>query len=244
MSSPSPLIFPIIVAAGVGKRFGGEIPKQYTLIHGKTVLEHSVNAIMQVKNLQLLRVVVSSEDAFAKNLMLSTPIEWIVGGKERMHSVFNAVDAIWKASLEDNHNNINNRWVLIHDAARPCIFPMDVEKLISQVSSNEVGLTSGGILAVRVRDTVKESHTADGKNYASITIDRNRLWLAQTPQLFPLEPLYQHLSQAIEQNIPFTDEASLFEHFGKTPLLVEGSHSNIKLTFPEDVLWANMVLKS
>ena len=112
--------------------------------------------------------------------------------------------------------------------------------------ASEIGQTAGGILAVPVRDTVKQSghmggHLA-GQMLSQKTLDRDTLWLAQTPQLFPLEALYHYLSQAITQHIPFTDEASLFEYFDQTPLLVEGSHSNIKLTFPEDMLFAQVFL--
>lgn len=237
------LIFPVIVAAGVGKRFGSDIPKQYTQINGKTVLQHSVSMITQVQNLQPLRVVISAEDDFAKTLNFDTPIEWVKGGAERMHSVFNGVQSIWENCELENRST---SWVLIHDAARPCVKPDDVEKLITQVLTSEIGQGAGGILAVPVRDTVKQSQNINGQNVSQATIDRNTLWLAQTPQLFPLEPLYQYLSQAIKEtshcNSPFTDEASLFEHFGKTPLLVEGSHSNIKLTFAEDTIFTQIFL--
>lgn len=242
---PKLLIFPIIVAAGVGKRFGSDTPKQYTQLHGKTVLEHSVTAITHVTNLQPLNVVISAEDNVAKSLPFSVPINWILGGAERMHSVFNGVKAIWETCEIEKRQNA---WVLIHDAARPCVKPDDIEKLISDVLQSSIGQQAGGILAVPVRDTVKQSIMTTGQDlsqttcFSQTTINRNTLWLAQTPQLFPLETLYRYLYQAIEQNIPFTDEASLFEHFGHTPLLVEGGHSNIKLTFPEDLLFANVFL--
>lgn len=242
-NTPKPLIFPIVVAAGVGKRFGSELPKQYSQIHGKTVLEHSVHALTQVKNLQPLRIVVSAEDEVAKNLTFPLPINLIIGGQERMHSVFNGVQAIWETISVENRRLA---WVLIHDAARPCVKPNNIEKLIADVIASEIGQTAGGILAVPVRDTVKQSghmggHLA-GQMLSQKTLDRDTLWLAQTPQLFPLEALYHYLSQAITQHIPFTDEASLFEYFDQTPLLVEGSHSNIKLTFPEDMLFAQVFL--
>lgn len=233
------LIFPVIVAAGVGKRFGSDIPKQYTQLNGKTVLQHSVSMITQVQNLQPLRVVISAEDDFAKTLNFDTPIEWVKGGAERMHSVFNGVQSIWENCELENRST---SWVLIHDAARPCVKPKDVENLIKQVLVSEFGQKAGGILAVPVRDTVKQITTVNEQVLSVKTLDRNLLWLAQTPQLFPLKPLYAYLTQAIEKNIPFTDEASLFEHFGQTPLLVEGSHSNIKLTFPEDLLFAQIYL--
>lgn len=240
----TPIIYGVIVAAGVGKRFGSDMPKQYTLIHGKTVLEHSVAAISAVKNLEKITLVISAEDNIAKTLNFATPVDFVIGGAERMHSVFHGVQAIWEDCAVENRNHIKNQaWVLIHDSARPCVKSSDIEKLIMQVTQSEQGQQTGGIFAVPVRDTVKQSQNIDGQNFSQKTIDRNHLWLAQTPQLFPLEPLYHYLQQAIEQNIPFTDEASLFEHFGKMPILVEGSHSNVKLTFPEDLLFAEIYLE-
>lgn len=254
----------VVVAAGVGKRFGSQMPKQYTHIGGQTVLQHSIAALSKVQQLSTCYLVISEEDTIAKTLGFSMPIEWVIGGKERMNSVFNAVQTIWQQyqtpfsdkafSDKDSHHAYDNHWVLIHDAARPCVNPSDIEKLITQTtqqflqqspqqSQQEQGQESaGGLLAVPVRDTVKQIIHAQDKVLAQKTLDRSQLWLAQTPQIFPLATLYDYLIQAIEQTIAFTDEASLFEHFGKQPLLVEGSHSNIKLTFPEDLQFAEVYL--
>ena len=259
----------MVVAAGVGKRFGSQMPKQYTHIGGQTVLQHTIAALSKVHQLSSCYLVTSEEDAIAKTLGFSMPIEWVIGGKERMNSVFNAVQTIWQQyqnplsdkafndkafSEKASHHAYDNHWVLIHDAARPCVNPSDIEKLITQTtqqflqqshqqSQQEHGQESaGGLLAVPVRDTVKQIIHSQDKVLAQKTLDRSQLWLAQTPQIFPLATLYDYLSQAIEQTIAFTDEASLFEHFGKQPLLVEGSHSNIKLTFPEDLQFAQVYL--
>ena len=254
----------VVVAAGVGKRFGSQMPKQYTHIGSQTVLQHSIAALSKVHQLSTCYLVVSEEDTIAKTLGFSMPIEWVIGGKERMNSVFNAVQAIWQQyqtpfsekafSDNDSHHTYDNHWVLIHDAARPCVNPSDIEKLITQTtqqflqqspqqSQQEQGQESaGGLLAVPVRDTVKQIIHAQDQVLSQETLDRSQLWLAQTPQIFPLATLYDYLTQAIEQTIAFTDEASLFEHFGKQPLLVEGSHSNIKLTFPEDLQFAQVYL--
>ena len=259
----------VVVAAGVGKRFGSQMPKQYTHIDGQTVLQHTIAALSKVQQLSTCYLVISEEDTIAKTLGFSMPIEWVIGGKERMNSVFNAVQTIWQQyqnplsdkafndkafSEKASHHAYDNHWVLIHDAARPCVNPSDIEKLITQTtqqfsqqshqqSQQKHGQESaGGLLAVPVRDTVKQIIHAQDKVLAQKTLDRNQLWLAQTPQIFPLATLYDYLTQAIEQTIAFTDEASLFEHFGKQPLLVEGSHSNIKLTFPEDLQFAQVYL--
>ena len=254
----------VVVAAGVGKRFGSQMPKQYTHIGSQTVLQHSIAALSKVHQLSTCYLVVSEEDTIAKTLGFSMPIEWVIGGKERMNSVFNAVKTIWQQyqnplsdkafSDKDSHHAYDNHWVLIHDAARPCVNPSDIEKLITQTTQQfsqqshqqsqqeRAQESAGGLLAIPVRDTVKQIIHAQDKVLAQKTLDRSQLWLAQTPQIFPLATLYDYLTQAIEQMIAFTDEASLFEHFGKQPLLVEGSHSNIKLTFPEDLQFAQVYL--
>ena len=247
----------VVVAAGVGKRFGSQMPKQYAHISGQTVLQHSIAALSKVHQLSTCYLVVSEEDTIAKTLGFSMPIEWVIGGKERMNSVFNAVQTIWQNYQNprcylDCHPRHDNHWVLIHDAARPCVNPSDIEKLITQTTqqflqqshqqSQQEQESAGGLLAVPVRDTVKQIIPAQDQVLAQKTLDRSQLWLAQTPQIFPLATLYDYLTQAIEQTIAFTDEASLFEHFGKQPLLVEGSHSNIKLTFPEDLQFAQVYL--
>lgn len=242
----------VVVAAGVGKRFGSQMPKQYTHIGGQTVLQHTIAALSKVQQLSTCYLVISEEDTIAKTLGFSMPIEWVIGGKERMNSVFNAVQKIWQQyqtpfsdkafSEKASHHAYDNHWVLIHDAARPCVNPSDIEKLITQTTQQFSQQSAGGLLAVPVRDTVKQIIPAQDQVLAQKTLDRSQLWLAQTPQIFPLATLYDYLTQAIEQTIAFTDEASLFEHFGKQPLLVEGSHSNIKLTFPEDLQFAQVYL--
>ena len=242
----------VVVAAGVGKRFGNQMPKQYTHIGSQTVLQHSIAALSKVHQLSTCYLVISEEDMIAKTLNFSMPIEWVIGGKERMNSVFNAVQTIWRQyqnplsdkdfSEKASHHAYDNHWVLIHDAARPCVNPSDIEKLITQTTQQFSQQSAGGLLAVPVRDTVKQIIHSQDQVLAQKTLDRSQLWLAQTPQIFPLATLYDYLTQAIEQTIAFTDEASLFEHFGKQPLLVEGSHSNIKLTFPEDLQFAQVYL--
>ena len=134
----------VVVAAGVGKRFGSQMPKQYTHIGSQTVLQHSIAALSKVHQLSSCYLVISEEDTIAKTLGFSMPIEWVIGGKERMNSVFNAVQTIWQQyqnplsdkafSDKDSHHAYDNHWVLIHDAARPCVNPSDIEKLITQTT--------------------------------------------------------------------------------------------------------------
>lgn len=236
---PNIKIHALIVAAGVGKRFGSDRPKQYTLIHGKTVLQHSVDKLSQVDGLQDCYLVVAQDDNTAKTLDFAMPVHYVIGGVERMHSVYHGVEAIWQQS---NSTPTDKHWVLIHDAARPCVNPTDIQQLINQTTTHPIGKVAGGLLAVPVRDTVKQARQTPNEVLSQNTLNRSELWLAQTPQLFPLTALRDYLTQAIHHNIAFTDETSLFEHFGHTPLLVEGSHSNIKLTFAEDQIVATTLL--
>lgn len=236
-----PIIHSIVVAAGVGSRFGSAVPKQYTKIADKTVLQHSIFALSQVQGVHTCYLVIAKDDRIAKTLDFSLPIVWVTGGTERINSVWHGVQAVWQA-VQKLDTPLDNHWVLIHDAGRPCVKADDVARLINTVCKEQY--LAGGLLAVPVRDTVKYANQLNKQKYSEKTLDRSQLWLAQTPQVFPLQSLYAYLEQAIEQNIAFTDEASLFEYFGQLPLLVEGSHSNIKLTFPEDLLFATTFLQN
>lgn len=243
------IIHTVVVAAGVGKRFGTSIPKQYCQIHGKTVLQHTISALSQVPAIDSCYLVVSADDNWAKSLNFDLPIHWVVGGAERMNSVYHGVRAVIEAVGNtvnlDLHSSLYSHWVLIHDAGRPCVNPSDIKNLITTVCDKNY--QSGGLLAVPMRDTVKQqslvSQNLENQYVVSDkTLDRSMLWLAQTPQLFPLVDLYDYLTIAINEKIAFTDEASLFEHFGKKPILVAGSQQNIKLTFPEDLQFAQVFL--
>lgn len=231
-------IHALIVAAGVGKRFGGTLPKQYTQILGKTVLQHSVAALAQIAAVTHCYIVIAPDDQFAQTLDFDLPVTWVTGGAERMDSVRHGVQAIWQAGFTSQQD-----WVLIHDAARPCVQAEDVARLITQATQHP----AGGLLAVPVRDTIKHAIMQDSHTLAKTTLARHELWLAQTPQLFAIDKLLDYLQQAQRLGLVFTDEASLFEHFAKDtaalPLLVEGSHSNIKLTFPEDIVFAQAWLQ-
>nr|WP_315043524.1 2-C-methyl-D-erythritol 4-phosphate cytidylyltransferase [uncultured Moraxella sp.] len=248
----TPHLHCVVVAAGVGKRFGSATPKQYTNIHHLTALQHSILALSQVhfgqtKAFERCCLVISDEDSTAKTLDFALPMDFVLGGAERMHSVFHGVRHIWQQCQAKQHQteqrqvgDISNHWVLIHDAARPCVLATDIERLIVEVCENQE--QAGGLLAVPVRDTVKRQARQGDNIVSQQTLDRSQLWLAQTPQIFPLATLYPLLKKAIKESIEFTDEASLFEHFGLYPRLIAGSHSNIKLTFPEDLLFAKAFL--
>jgi 2-C-methyl-D-erythritol 4-phosphate cytidylyltransferase len=213
----------VIPAAGAGKRMGGDRPKQYLHIAGKTVLEHSLDRLLNCPEINGAIVAISSGDEYwedlnyqhEKSVLLAT------GGKERSDSVLNALHEL-SQTADDND------WVLVHDAARPCVRQEDIHKLIQSCKNHSVG----GILAVPVKDTIKKSNSI---TEICETVDRSNLWQAQTPQMFRLGSLRDALSEALVAGVKITDDASAMEWVGHQPLLVEGHADNIKITRQEDV---------
>ena len=223
----------VVPAAGVGKRMGGDRPKQYLPIAGKTVLEHSLDRLLDCSEINGVVVAISAGDEYWKDLNYQheKPVLLASGGKERSDSVLNALHEL-SQTADDND------WVLVHDAARPCVRQEDIQKLIQSCKDHPVG----GILAVPVKDTIKKSNdTAETQLTESClpeireTVDRSKLWHAQTPQMFHLGSLRDALSKALGAGVEVTDEASAVEWAGHKPLLVEGHADNIKITRQEDV---------
>jgi 2-C-methyl-D-erythritol 4-phosphate cytidylyltransferase len=218
----------IVPAAGVGKRMNADRPKQYLLLSEKTVIEHTLSRLIDTQVFEKIAVAISDGDPYWDNLPISTH-EKIVragGGKERADSVLNAL-----AEIENQANE--NDWVLVHDAARPCITTNDIKTLISTLRDDEVG----GILALSSHDTLKD---VEGLQILS-THDRNRIWRALTPQMFR----YSALKKALEiqqGNGAITDESSALEMQGFSPKIVEGRADNIKITRPEDLALAQFYL--
>jgi 2-C-methyl-D-erythritol 4-phosphate cytidylyltransferase len=218
-----PKYWAVVPAAGIGKRMGGDQPKQYLPIAGKMVLEHSLNRMLDCPEINGVIVAISVGDDYWKNLNYKHEKSVLVatGGKERSDSVLNALNEL-SQTADDND------WVLVHDAARPCVRREDIQKLIQSCKDHPVG----GILAVPVKDTIKKSSDTVE---ISKTIDRSDLWLAQTPQMFRLGPLREAMAKASDAGVEITDEASAVEWAGFQPLLVEGHADNIKITRQEDV---------
>lgn len=229
--SQSPKYWIIIPAAGVGKRMGADRPKQYLPLLGKSVIEQTIDCFITHSRVERIVVALSRDDGYWPELDISRS-PYIVraeGGAERCHSVLNALDALQEKADQDD-------WVLVHDAARPCLTRGDLDKLIDELSSDEVG----GILAVPVRDTMKRG---DGKGHIAHTEDRNDLWHALTPQMFRFALLRDALRRSLADAFVVTDEASAIEHVGLKPRLVEGRADNIKVTRPEDLALAGYFLE-
>ncbi len=222
-------IWVIIPAAGVGRRMGSDTPKQYLLLNEQTVIEHTLSVFDLHSSISEIVVAVAKEDEYwaELNVELSKPLHKVAGGKERCDSVLNALTFLQNKAHADD-------WVLVHDAARPCLRTEDLTFLLEECQSHAVG----GILAVPVRDTMKRSVG----NIIKETVDRENLWHALTPQMFRFKLLKDALESALKKNNLVTDEASAMELAGYQPLLVEGHADNLKITRPEDLALASFFL--
>lgn len=233
-----PSVHAMIVAAGRGSRFGASIAKQYTTLHGQTLLEHSVAKLASSAYIDQCLLVIAADDSTAKTLNFALPIHYAIGGAERWQSVQAGVEAISDTKADDSD------LVLIHDAARPAVPSNDIDRVIEAAMLEPYG----AILATPVADTLKESFTqtisrpemasVTSENslhaYIKQTVDRSNIWQAQTPQVFRLGQLRQVLAYIFEHQLNITDEASAFEHLKLPIRMVTGSRQNIKLTYPDD----------
>lgn len=221
----------IMPAAGRGSRFGGDIPKQYLTAAGQTLIEHSLHALLGHPGVDGVMVALSPEDPYWAGWreMDGKPIYTCVGGAERADSVLAALQALPATVSED-------QWVLVHDAARPCLRGVDLSRLLALGQADPIG----AILAAPVRDTIKR---ADDNSRSTATEPREALWRALTPQMFRRGGLTRALQAAMSVGANITDEAMAMERLGLKPLLVEGSEDNIKVTTPADLALAEFILK-
>jgi 2-C-methyl-D-erythritol 4-phosphate cytidylyltransferase len=226
-----PAFWVVIPAAGVGKRMKAKRPKQYLRLAHKTVIEHTLARFIAYPGVAGIVVVIDAYDSYWSELHFSGDRDLLTvsGGKERCHSVLNALEYLSDSAASQD-------WVLVHDAARPCLTYTDLHQLITTLDQDPVG----GILAVPVRDTIKRA-TEDQR--IAQTVDRKGLWHALTPQMFRLEILTKALHQSLADGHLVTDEASAVEYMGLKPRLVEGRADNIKITCPEDLTLAEYYLE-
>ena len=221
--------FGLIPAAGHGSRMGADIPKQYVRLGSRTLLEHSVLALMSDARVQRVLVVVAPHDAHAGALPFAAGVRVApVGGASRAESVRNGLQALaGEAAATDR--------VLVHDAARPCLSARDLGALIDEAGAQE----AGGLLAAPLSDTLKR---VDG-NCVAGTVARSGLWRAQTPQLFPFGILLRALQECQDLGA-VTDESSAVERMGIRPQVVCATGANLKVTTPADWPLAEAVLKA
>lgn len=222
----------VVPAAGVGRRMGGTLPKQYLPLADSTVIECTLKVLLDCPLIEHVVVGVGSDDQLWHTLPLFShaSIETVIGGSERAQTVLNCLE-----SLSSQYDN--NPWVLVHDAVRPCLQNSDIIRLWKALHDGE----NGGLLALPLLDTIKR---VDNLDCVSATLDRNALWAAQTPQIFRLNRLLAALRAACDKGVVTTDESSAIEAFGLSPKLVTGSVENIKITRPEDLPLAEFYLNS
>ena len=222
--------FGLIPAAGAGERMGRATPKQYLRLLGRPMLYHSVNALLANGRIDTVFVVLAPADREFRQHEWSEFGERIAplycGGATRHDSVLNGLVAASSTALPED-------WMLVHDAARPCLGQRELQRMLEALATDEVG----GILGVPVADTLKR---ADPDGRIQTTEPREQLWQAQTPQMFRHGLLLDALSRTREA----TDEAGAIEALGLKPKLVQGSAANLKVTYAEDLQLAEVILAS
>lgn len=215
----------IVPAAGIGSRMGADCPKQYLTLAGKSILEHTLGCLLSHPAIARVIVALAPHDGWFEQLAVAADprILRVEGGIERAYSVLNALHVA------------EEKWVLVHDAARPCLCHSDLDKLITTAMACD-----GAILGSRVRDTMKRT---DGAGNIVATVEREQLWHALTPQMFPAGTLKRALEEGLALGALITDEASAMERAGFTVKMVEGRADNIKVTRPEDLSLAELFLQ-
>jgi 2-C-methyl-D-erythritol 4-phosphate cytidylyltransferase len=207
---------------------GHRYPKQYLPLHHKPVLQHTLQQL-QLPQIAGIVVCLAADDTYWPTL--TPPPHTLVtqGGAARHHSVLNGLKKLQNYAQPQD-------WVLVHDAARPCVRQTDIQRLMTTLVNHPVG----GLLAVPVRDTMKR---VDEDNQVTKTVERQGLWHALTPQMFRLDLLLPALQQVIRQNLQVTDEAQAIERLGYQPVLIAGHADNIKITHPQDLALATLYLQ-
>lgn len=230
MKTPTRL-WAVVPAAGSGSRFSKTELKQYQYIQNHTVLEHTVNRLNSL-DLAGCVLAIGENDNFARTLYFDhkEKLHFCLGGVERVNSVFNAL--IYLSDIADEDD-----WVLVHDAARPCVTQENLQLLVNTAIAHN----QSAILAIPVRDTLKLVHT---ENQIEKTVSRELLWQAQTPQMAKLKILKNALETALANNIVITDEASALEYINQPVQVVQGRSDNIKITYADDLELARLILQS
>lgn len=225
-----PRYWAVIPAAGGGSRMGLAKPKQYLNLRGRAILEWSVAPFLDSGWIDGVVLVLAKSDQDYPRLAVARHPKIVIttGGSARADSVLAGLDAV-----TDRTRAFDDVYVLVHDAARPCLDWSDLERLRDEADDEH-----GGLLAMPVTDTLKKAK----KGKVAATLDRSLMWRAQTPQLFRLDLLRQALLDCEERNLQVTDEASAMERAGYKPRLVRGRESNLKVTYPEDLLLAEFWL--
>ena len=230
-------VWAVVPGAGTGRRMGASLPKQYLSLAGQTIAQRTLSQLVTADLFSKIIIALADDDHYFLDLPIaeSAQIETVKGGASRAASVVNGLHALADYAAADD-------WVLVHDIARPLITVEAMNKLVNAVGPQDVA----AILAARIHDTVKRSDiddsTAEVVPIVESTLDRRRLWLAQTPQMVRYGLLVEALTQAEKQQQEVTDEASAVEFLGQSVLLVENTQQNIKITTADDLRLAEYYL--
>lgn len=231
-----PNYYALVPAAGSGSRMGGALPKQYLPLAGRPLIWHAVSALCATPRIGAVFVILAADDAHWPAAMMEAcgPKLFVLrrGGATRAASVLGGLQGMAE-TLRETNGDIRDDWVLVHDAARPCLSVVLIEKLIAGVGEDAVG----GLLAAPVVDTLKR---AAGNCRIAATVPREDLWQAQTPQMFR----YGLLCEALRLHPEVTDEAGAIEAMGLKPLLVASPATNFKVTHPADLRLAEWILQN
>ena len=224
------MIWALVPAAGSGRRFGGQVPKQYLQVAGKPLIGHALEALLSHPQIDGVVVALAADDPYWPGWasLHGKPVVTCVGGGERADSVLAALYA-----LPDNV--AHDALLLVHDAARPNVCSDDLTTLIAAASTQP----DGAILAAPVRDTLK---AADADHRITATVPRASVWRALTPQAFRRGLLQRALQAAQAAGVMMTDEAMAVERLGKRPVVVEGREDNVKVTTPADLALVEFLL--
>lgn len=231
-----PVIWALVPGAGTGQRMGASLPKQYLSLAGQTIAQRTLSQLVTADLFSKIIIALADDDHHFLDLPIaqSAQIETVVGGASRAASVVNGLHALADYAAADD-------WVMVHDIARPLITVEAMNKLVNAVGPQDVA----AILATRIHDTVKRSGIYNSAPevlpIVETTLDRRRLWLAQTPQMVRYGLLVEAMTQAEKQQ-EVTDEASAVEFLGRPVLLVENTQQNIKITTAEDLRLAEYYL--
>jgi len=223
-------VWAVVPAAGIGSRMMTSTPKQYLPINGRAVLAHTLERLGRVTAIRQIVVALHPQDRLWQRLGIEEGVRLrhCDGGANRCESVLSALAALQDEAADDD-------LVLVHDAVRPCVSVSDIEHVIATAAEHP----AGALLAIPASSTLKK---ADQHGNVITTLDRSDIWKAATPQVFRYDLLHSALTGAIAAGFTVTDESSALEMAGYAPRLVRGSADNIKITFPEHLHMAEMIL--
>lgn len=225
-------IWAIVPAAGIGARMNSEMPKQYLTVNGQSVIAHTLQRLAGLVGLRAIVIALHPQDALwaQHGVALQEGMMICSGGEQRCQSVLNGLYAL--AGLADDDD-----WVLVHDAVRPCVRLIDIETLLREIEHHPVG----GLLGIPMSSTLK---LANEHGDIVATMPRDDMWQASTPQAFRYAQLREVLEQSVAQRDFVTDEAAAMEKAGFRPRLVRGGADNIKITYPDDLRMAGVILQA